>query len=752
MSDIIMEGKEDAAFLANVFLYQQNLELFAEKVKSFDAGALRTYIALATYHKQQQQQNDDIQLNLSKLLEPCTFFTNLNDVTRMPVIAENQVCKYLVDAFEVMVSVRRCLDANNNVMFYTDYHSFLEMALHMEHTDMISVYFQVLHRLDHAFDTEIPVAILKTIIEAVHGPLSGNSKLLNEALLLIESNIQKRHKSTSTSTTMAASEQVLTFIWHNLCPRRAPIHQCNVCYTIIAQLIQVYLDECRLNSAFAADFLSNKLWHFIRDAIESKELLRRKQANYILQHVLETNQDAVMMMMGGSGSSSGGDTDDSQLDAQQQQHTDLVQIWKNFFAILESLLEIQCQLVISCLDQYLDGIVKHLPPFWYSILLVLVLKHHNNIVIHYGITFILRQQISLQHDDTLMDGFYGALNNTYLHSEAKVDEQQLAEYFTRSDMNRTLKIMKFIDWHPVPLWVIFKSIEIYVQLNQCQGFQMPLLLEFLKRSMQILKSLPHTDEMAVSILRHIGIDQLDLSHTLELFHLIGRREILDEFKQPFDVNSFEMFLQMDQISLDTKIQYFEHAIPNAKEQSKFLADFYQNYRSIAARYPHYEFLLMNAIYGEKSFYAALLVTAPSIYGLMKPNGNHYTLDGLKFAATLLKFIVNKFMGDDVDFVAFDGINKIVSNIIEILRQKQFVDRQDPRKLEQIKDHITVINMKMTKCTKLYHIKMAVLGPLTNAIMMEEDSVDLVSSKAVRLIEMKWKILKQNFEFFGTDSI
>lgn len=717
MLDINTEYKESIALVAHAFLYQQNLELFADKVKQFDIDALKAYTTLAAYYKQHQQ--NAVPGNLKNVLALCTFFTNLNDIEQMPT-AENQLCKYLIDAFEVMVSINRCLDENNNATFYTEYHSFLQMALQSERPDIISVYFQILHRLDHAFDTEIPVGILKTIIGAVHRQLSGNAKLLNEALLLIESNIRKRHQSKSTTAT-SSSEEILNFIWHCLCPRQVKIQQCSVCYTIVAQLIQVYLDECRLNSKFSMDFLSNNLWHFIRDAIESKELMRRKQANYMLQHILDSNQGAVMMRTNAGAYG----IIDGELDTHQQQ-TDLVQIWKNFFSILESLLEIQCHLVISCLDQYLDAIVKHLPTFWYSILFVLVLKHHNNIVIHYGITFILRHQISLQHDDTLMSSFYDALNNTYLHSEAKIDEQQLAEYFKRSDMNRTMKIMKFIDWHPVPLWTIFKSIDIYVRLNHGQGFQLPLLLDFFKSSMPLLNALPQTSEMGVNILRNIGIGQLNLQQILVLYHLIGRQEILNEFKQPLDKSNFETLLQMDDISLETKIQYFEHAIPSAQEQTKFLTEFYENHRTIARQYAHYEFLFMNAFYAEKPFHAAFMITAPSIYGLMKPNGVHYTLDGLQFAASLIKFIVNKFMGDDTEFASYDGINKIVSNIIEVLRQKLYVDRENPRKLEEINDLITVINMKLTKCSKLYRIKMAVLGPLTNAIMLEEDSVDLVS--------------------------
>lgn len=187
-------------------------------------------------------------------------------------------------------------------------------------------------------------------------------------------------------------------------------------------------------------------------------------------------------MMGGSGDSSRRGDTDCQLDL-----VDLAKFWETFFIILESLLRIHCnpsyELVISHLNQYLDGILKNLPPFRYSILLIQVLEHHNCIIIHYGITFILEHRISLKHDDILMKNFYEAFNTTYLHAndskftKLKIDGQKLVEYFQRSDsfdLNCSLKMIKMINWHSVPLWVIFKSIAMCMQSMQsknCEGIE-----------------------------------------------------------------------------------------------------------------------------------------------------------------------------------------------------------------------------------------------------------------------------------------
>lgn len=697
MSSIKSKYEDELELVEHIFEYNQNKEAFVEQVKNFNPNALRSYVVLMSYFEQRQQ---GMPHDLLQIFTPDYFFSKLNESKKL--LDSQLMCKYLLDAFEVMVTSTNFIEDQK---LYEKCHEYLRQALKNEHVNIISVYLQLFHRLDRVFRTETPVDILISVIDAVHGPIT-DVKLLNEALLLLESNMVKRH-NLSVKTT--ANAQLLNFMWHNLCSSRVAKHQCNICYTIFSQLINVYLDECRLNETFRAGFLTSELWHFIRAAIESKETIRRKQAIFILQNILETNEREIMT------------TDEHVIDT----GVGLSNIWKNYFTVLESLLEIQCQLILSCLDQYLDGIVKFLPPFWYSIIFALVLKHHNNIVIHYGIEFILQHGISLQHDSHLMNGFYQALNNTYLHAEEKISEQNLAKYFKDSDMNHTLDIMMLIGWQPVPLWTVIKSIDVYVQLTKGVGFQIELLLDFLKRSVRVIKNMPEVDDMAVRIMQNVGINKLPLHQVLGLYDVIQRTEILDGYEQPLDLQKFEMnFIQLEKISIETKINYFQHAIPNVKEQSKILDEFYEKNRTMICYFQHYEYLLFNNLCNEKPIKDALFVIKTRIYNLMKPHGQ-ITLDSISLAASLLKFVIDKFANDGKDTSIFDSINKMIMNFYDVLRKKLYIDHNSIKQ-QKIYEQLTTVNMKMTKCSTLYPNKLAVLGVLADAMVLDGEDIDLVN--------------------------
>lgn len=698
----LIEAKyaSDLAFIQNVFVYYKNKDQFASELHKFDANSLKTYVVLAAYHIKSQHE-EKIPLDLQMIFDPDGFFEKLNKSEQL-LQREPTLSNYLVDAFEVMTVIgNRTIDAQ----FYAQFHANLRIALMSEQVNIISIYLQILHRLDDK-SSEIltPPEILETIIAAVHGHIT-DQKLLNEALLLVESNVVKRHNLDASGT-----QQLLDYMWHHLCSASVAKHQCDNCYNILSQLIQVYMSECQRSDAFARAFLSGELWQFVRAAIESKNMTRRKQAIYILQNILEKNEKAVM-----GADEQPADSEDRRL------------IWKNYFAVLESLLELQCNLISKCLDQYLDGIVKHLPPFWYSIIFALVLRHHNYVIIHYGIEFILRHGISLQHDNHLMNGFYQALNNTYLHCEAKISEQHLAKYFQESDMNHTLDIMMLIiTWQPVPLWTVLKSLDIFVQSNKDCGYRVEMLLNFLKRSVAQIKNMPEVDDMTVSILQNIGINNLSLEQVLALYDVIQRKEILDGYNQPLNLRTFELnFIKLHQISIDTKINYFEHAIPNVIDRLKFLDEFYGKNRTMIHYFPHYEYLLSKSLCEEKSLQNALFVIKPRIYNLTKPNGS-ITIEAISFATSLLKFIVDKFIDDACNSAVFDSINKTVINFHEVFRKKLYTDNcTHPMKIQQTKDQLNTISMQMTKCSELYPNKMAVLGVLADVIMMEDEKIDLV---------------------------
>lgn len=707
MSDV--QTRFDLALVRHVNEYYYDKKAFFAKVERFDPNAMNAYVALMLHWTAQQQS--DVPPDLLELNAPNHFFRTLNESTKL-LQSEKQLSNYLVDAFEVMATATKCMDDER---FYGNCHSFLRIALQNEQTDIISVYLQILHRLDRVFEKkEIPVEIFESIIHFVHGPFN-DTKLLNQALLLTESNILKRHNLDHKTP---ASEQLLRFIWKKLCSSQRAKHQCDTCYTIVSQLIDRFLYECKVNESFRMEFLSRELWQFIRAAIESKELVRRKQAIYILQNVLLSNEEVVMSTSG---------------EFHGESNADLANIWKNYFTVLESLLEIQCQLIISCLDQYLVGIVENLPPFWYSIIFALVLEHHNNDVTHYGIEFVLKHGISFAHDSDLMDKFYNAMNNTYLHAEAKISEQDLAKYFCESDMNHTLTTMWSINWLPVPLWTVIKSLETYVKSTQGGGFQISLLLNFLKRSVSAIKALPQIDEMLLSILKNIPYtSDLTLEQTLGLYEVMPRTEVLHIFQQPLDLQKFEFnFIQLHQVSIEAKISYFRHAIPDINERIELLDKFYEKYRNtVEYKFPHYEYLVFDSLCQSQPFSKAFLEIKSRLYHLMKPR-DKITLDGLIFVSTLLKFIVVNFALDNSDFATYDSINKILNNIYNVIKKKLYDDSCNAMKIQEIRNNLTSINMRLTKCEELYPIKMAVLGVLADAMMIEDETIDLVSEDEKR---------------------
>lgn len=262
-----------AAIIGHVIaLHTQNMPTFGESVNRLEKNAMKTYIGLIAYFEKQKSEEANVQQRkLQQLITPDRIFQNLNEADQS-LKDDEELSEYLVDLFEVYITTNNKCCSIEMEEFYSCAHKYLRSTLGSEKTEVITVYLEILHRINRI--DEIPIEILKTIVEAIHGSFNNNAKLLTEALLLIESSLEKRRKSQMQSS---ASEHLLNFIWHDFCSREASKHQCNGCYTIIAQLIKIYLGECQRNELFRVQFLSSKLWHFIRAGIISKEMLRHEQ-------------------------------------------------------------------------------------------------------------------------------------------------------------------------------------------------------------------------------------------------------------------------------------------------------------------------------------------------------------------------------------------------------------------------------------------------------------------------------------------
>lgn len=706
MLSSIKEKYDDELELAkNIFYYHVDEKLFSVGIAQFNKSALKAYIVLCTHFS---QQHPEILNNLRIMLTPEQFLDKLNSSHRL-IETERQLNKYLVDVFEVIVTINGCIDDEN---FRQICWLYLNNALKNESSAVISIYLQMFHRLDRISTTGIPLKLLQKIAEAVHGPIS-DSQIFTEVLLLIESSVQKQHNLGIPNTKAAP---LLQFLWDDLCSSNIMKHQCEKCYAITSQLIDIYLKECRVNPQFRSKFLTGDLWSFIRTAIESKEVIRRKQAIFMLQQILEADSLEEVCI--------------ATIQQSPGNRPNVKTIWKNYFTVLESLLEIQCQLILSCLEQYLDGIVKHLPSFWYTSVFALILQHHNNVVVHYGIEFVLKHQINLQYDNNLMTVFLVALNNTYMFTEVKFSEEEFANLFRSLSINHLLSSMNQITWRPIPLWSIIASMNVYIEKTKGTGIQVPLLFEFLKRSIRNIKDMPNIDKCLVNILENIGFEQFTLEQLLTLHEILPTGKLFAGYKHSLDLQSFEhKLIKLNQINPTTKIAYFRQAIPNVNERLRLLDSFYENNLNRIVYYPDYEFLLFDSLcmnrplieYGS----SALLVLKPRLYNIIKLQGG-VSIESVLFASALLRFIVEEHLNVDcAEFMIFDAIKKVLNNFY-VFFVKVSEGSTDKMKLNTIRDHLTVVSGKLIRCTELYSNRMEVLGILRDITVLEGQIPDLVS--------------------------
>lgn len=695
---------KELALAKNLLCFQYNEKLFASKVEEFDKNALKAYIVLCTHFT---EHKPDV-LDRLRIITPAQFLDKLNGSRRL-IETEKELGKYLVYMFEVIVTIYDCIE---NEDFRQMCNVYLGNALLNESIPVISIYLQMFHRLDCISSKGTPVELLRKIADAVHGPI-GDKQIFTEALLLIESSIQKQH---NLSNPNSKATEILKYLWNDLCSSNIMKHQCDKCYIITSHLIDVYLKGCKINSIFRSQFLAGDFWNFIRTAIESKEVVRRKQAIFMLQQILEMDQMDEITIATTVGQCTG-------------KEIDVREIWKNFFTILESLLEIQCHLILSCLEQYLDGIVKTLPPYWYTTVLTLILQHHNNVVIHYGIEFILKNQINVQYENNLMTAFLMALNNTYMFTEVKFSEEKFGELLATLNVNHVLMAINQITWRPVPLWSIVKTFDIFVEQSHGKGMQIPLFFDFLKRSVQDIKNMPHIDHLLINILKNIGYEHISLEQLLCFHQIVPNDELFAEFKEPLILQNFEeKLINLEHISPTTKIAYFRHALPNIRDRLRLLDSFYGQNLNRIVYYPHYEYLLFDSMCLHKPLIelssSALLMLKHRLYNIIKLK-NGLSVESVLLGSILMRFIVERHLDvEQAELMIFESIKKVLMNTYEFYSRIND-STADKTKLKMIRDNLTVISGKLIRCVDLYTNRMEVLGILRDVTVLDGQLPDLV---------------------------
>lgn len=713
--DIKENYGSEIQLLTNIFEWISDRKIFITKVNNLQEDALMAYTVLLAYKcsKSENENTNDLLFNYEDIFE--IINNNLELLCQ-----QTKLRNYMLDIFGLTYSLSKC-DANHEFQEKCDKY-FME-ALASQNENAIDMCLQVGACFNAITKTGFTINVEKSIVDILHGKVT-NEKLFAKTLLLIEANVKKGQDSQK-----LLSIHCLESIWSTLCK-----HQCDRCYTTIAHLITFYIHECHNDLQFSRNFLNDSLWLFIRNGIESSELLRRKQSIYILKNVLEfaTNHELFNNFA----------HKNFMVNNQINSLDEIRNTWKTYFIVLENLVDIQSHLILSSLEQYLCDIVKYLPDFWYSAIFVIVLKHHNSQVIQYGIEFILNGQQHFERTD-LQAIFYMALNNVFLYAKDKTfPADSLVDYIGKK-LSSELDLLSKIEWKAVPAWILLKSIDSYLsneaKKNECEviKFIVPKLFVFIGACIKVCKSqeVLNVNKFIVNIIQSIGFEYFTLEQLLILYDKTHCDEIISGIQNPLTIEIYEKnFIQLRDVTRETKVKYFIYArLPNGMEKIKFLDDFYATNEWRMNEFPDYEFLLFHCLYLTESLYSALQIFKPRLYNLSTKN-SEMTVDTLLFAVTVLQFIVNGYLdiknGENDEngnrmFCILTMIKDVSNNFQEAYRSKLYLGK-DVIKETLISNRITAIIAKLAMCAELYPNRMVVLAILSDAILFDEYELDLVS--------------------------
>lgn len=699
LDDVKKKYHADHALVANIFDWFESRTTFVSNLKHLHMDTLKAYAVLLRYFLSKNKADDNI-----------LVFTG-NDLARIingnadELAAEPDTLSYLVDIIEVHIRIGKSDD------FVEKCGRHLIEAVHSQNENAADVYFLVTARLNASLPNGIPFSMQKAVIESLHGKWS-NEKLFAEALILIDDVLRRCEEA-------GAANDCVKLIWSELCVRRG--HQCDQCYTILARLIGYFVNCCRSNAEFADEFLSNQLWTILRRGMVSSKSAIRKRSNHVLRSVLDLADYSEYRKFFVVNQSN---------DITSEPFMD---VWEIFFNVLDTLLDIQGHLIVSTLEQYLGKIVKSLPARWYSIIFALLFNHTVTSVIQYGITFVFDHKVQFDIEDDVNESLNEALNNVTLYAEeSTVFVEKISEYITNNNRNHELKLLAKINWKSVPGWVMLKSLAISFNRNPpVDDVDVSALMSFLETLIQTKKhkEMAGINKMIVDIVRTVGSNRFPLVQMLTLYEHTQCVELLGSIAQPLAMDTFELVLiPSTKISPATKMDYFNFAQPDAREQSNFLDKFYESKQGdhSATGYSDCEYILFVCMCNEEGLSNALQVFKSRLFDLI-PRKDDVTVDALRFGIELLHFIVTRYLpiADD-NAEIYKCIHDTFNTFHEIVRNRMYSGRTASIE-DMLSQRVDVICAKLAMCTELHPKRMDVLAILTNAIVIENYDLDLVSA-------------------------
>lgn len=621
--------------------WHKNLAVFIERIKDLESDALKTYTYLLA-HKWETKSSQDYDLSLNVFKFEDIFETIIKNAAFF--IADVSLFEHIVDIFDLLVRFESWRDPSlkqKDAMAQTCEKYFME-ALEENHDneDVVELFLHLGYRISSVAPHILSINVLKIVIDFLHSK-SSTPKIFAKSLLLIEN-----------SCTTAKIKDLFEFIWPQIKRCMKSDKTCSTCYSTFAHLVY-HLIKCE---DIVEKVISEAVfWDFIENGLLSPTVLQTKQTVHILNIVIELIQQREVKL--------------------QTDHLNSktpTSVWQNYFAVIESLQEIQSHLILSTMNAFLTEIMGSLSIYWQNILFTLVLRHENHFVAQYGVHYVMQHTVDVYRKESLATVFHSTLNNTYLYSNSRFNISDLSEFLAKH-LNKALALLMDIKWKSVPLWHILNAIlDTLERLHS--DVDIPLLVRFMKLALKTTNNMfkKQITNVIVDSMRSIGFSRFDLSHLLYFYDVSKCSDLFSEL-QPLTIPVFEdKILQPKDISRKTKIDCFSAAFKSVKVHQRldFLNE-YHNTTSQSVIYPRYldfEIVWFHCFSEANSVLEAVQQLKKRLQHTVKPG---ISITALSAAVVILEFITANYaditrVSKEIQMSVFPVIKDILQDIDAVM--------------------------------------------------------------------------------------
>lgn len=644
MTEIELKYKQEANIVASAIEWFQDRDEFKRKILELDETTWIAYKYLLIL----RAECDNLKLfdyeNIFEIIEEHAHH----------LLSDSSLLNHIFDTFELLMKIES-ESCSKEVYFNKvaiNYGIKVLKALDDgDNDDKIELYLNVGQRIHPEALVLVPVNVHKAIINLLHLKTTSR-RIFANCLLLVDR-----------ACNVASSDQLVQHIWCHIKECAKCETTCETCFATIAHLAPHFIDQ---PTAIQIILNDEWFWKFIQNGLLCGQVHQSKRIIHILRTIIEHGPVINTPYIG------------SQMTSET---------WDIYFAVIESMHEVQSHLILSTLDSHLTALMRDTTSFWQNILLTLVLRHGNINVGRYGIVYIAQNSISIYDEEQLADAFIAGLNRSLIFDNWKTHEGDLSAFFA-SNLNATLSFLTKIAWKATPLWYVLGSITNCV-LKTPANANVPTLVKFLKLVLDVFKQMRpfkvHAFDRVFSVIHAVGLDRFGANDLIHFYECTASPGLMAGLP-PLSSIEFETYLLgSSNVSTATKLAFLAGSFPDLNQRLDFL-DSYAVDENDPDKRTDYEIMLFDNLVVEKSLIEAIELCKGRIYSIMKPK-HLITVTSLCAGVKIVEFITTKYKSN----IKLSERNHLLALYENMIAAYQSFDSRNDESYDEIGKRLKLIN-------------------------------------------------------------